>query len=82
MRWIAFLAVALFAVGAAAESRPVTEAEKARIVEALTTAGCSGGEIEHDEGKFEVEEAVCADGKTYDLVFDAGFALIEKKLED
>jgi hypothetical protein len=35
--------------------------------------------MEFDDGKFEVDNAVCADGKTYELDFDSSFRLIKKK---
>lgn len=38
--------------------------------------------MEFDDGKFEVDDAKCSDGKTYDLDFDASFKLIKKELED
>jgi Peptidase propeptide and YPEB domain len=80
-----FLAVA-FLVGLsqapAWSGRPVTEEERAKLVAALAVEGCSGGEMEFDDGKYEVEDAVCKDGKEYDLVFDANFKLISKELDD
>ena len=62
--------------------RAVTEEERAKLVAALAVEGCSGGEMEFDDGKYEVEETVCRDGKEYDLVFDANFKLIGKELDD
>jgi hypothetical protein len=38
--------------------------------------------MEFEDGKFEVDNAVCADGKTYDLDFDSSFRLIKKKSEN
>ena len=37
---------------------------------------------EFDDGKFEVDDARCADGKQYDLDSDASFKLIKKALDD
>jgi hypothetical protein len=68
--------------GSALADRAVTEDERAKLVAALQAAGCSGGKMEFDDGKFEVDDSKCADGKTYDLDFDATFKLIKKKLED
>ena len=62
--------------------RPVAEEEKAKLVAAVTTQQCSGGKMEFDDGKFEVDNARCNDGKSYDLDFDASFKLISKKLEN
>jgi hypothetical protein len=68
-----------FTAGAALADRPVTDDERAKLVTALQAAGCSGGKMEFDDGKFEVDNSTCADGKTYDLDFDASFNLIKKK---
>jgi hypothetical protein len=68
--------------GATLADRAVTDDERSKLVTALQAAGCSGGKMEFDDGKFEVDNSKCADGKTYDLDFDASFALIKKKLED
>ena len=67
------------AAGAApAPGRPITEAEKAKLAAAVAAAGCSGGTMEFSDGMFEVDDAVCADGKKYDLDFDPSFRLIKK----
>jgi hypothetical protein len=62
--------------------RPVTEEERMKLVAALAAEGCSGGEMEFDDGLYEVEDATCRDGKEYDLIFDANFKLLSKKLDD
>jgi hypothetical protein len=62
--------------------RTVTEEERPKLLSALQAQGCSGGKMEFDDGKFEVDDAVCSDGKKYDLDFDTSFRLIRKKLED
>lgn len=84
-------ALIFLATGAALADRPVTDEERARLVEAVAAQGCSGGKMEFDtgssqvgnaqSGKFEVDDAICADGKKYDLDFDQAFKLIRKKLE-
>ena len=83
---IRMLLAAAFLVGLsqapAWSGRAVTEEERAKLVAALAVEGCSGGEMEFDNGKYEVEEAVCRDGREYDLVFDAYLKLISKKLDD
>jgi hypothetical protein len=45
--------------------------------------GCSGGEMEFDEDdrQFEVDDALCTDGKKYDLKFGADFQFIRKNLD-
>src|SRR5215831_21400527 len=71
----------IFSVGAALADRPVTQEESDRLQAALKEQGCSGGKMEVDDGTFEIDDARCADGKTYDLEFDSSFQLIKKKLE-
>jgi hypothetical protein len=61
--------------------RPVTDEERTKLVEALKAQGCTGGKMEFDSNKFEVDDATCADGKKYDLDFDQAFALLKKKLD-
>ena len=77
----AFAPVLVLALGLAAGSaladRPVTEQERTQLIAALQAQGCSGGEMEYDDGKFEVDDARCADGKTYDLDFDTSFKLVK-----
>ena len=75
------LLTALAAVPALAD-RPVTPEEQVKLVAALHSAGCTGGRMKVDDRKFEVENAVCNDGKIYELKFDASYNLIEKELDD
>lgn len=70
------------AAGSALADRPVTDQERTQLVAAMQAQGCTGGEMEFDDGKFEVDDARCTDGKTYDLDFDASFKLIKKELDD
>ena len=63
-------------------SRPVTDKERAKLAPAIAAAECSGGKLEFDKGKFEVDDATCSDGQIYDLEFDANFRLIKKELEE
>jgi len=76
-----FAVMAIIAPPAYAD-RDVTAEERAKLVEALAAEGCSGGEMEFDDGKFEVDDAHCADGKEYDIDFDRAFKLIKKELDD
>jgi hypothetical protein len=62
--------------------RAVTDEERAKLVSAVSAQGCSGGKMEFDDGKYEVDDARCNDGKIYDLDFNPAFELIKKKLEN
>jgi Peptidase propeptide and YPEB domain len=62
--------------------RPVTEEEKAKLLSAIAAEGCSGGKMEFDDGKYEVDDAKCSDERIYDLKFDPDFRLIKKERED
>ena len=62
--------------------RPVTEEERTKLLSAIAAEGCSGGKMEFDDGKYEVDDAKCSDGRTYDLKFDGEFRLIKKERED
>jgi hypothetical protein len=77
--------IALLAVSAlpALADRQVTEDERAKLVAAVQAEGCSGGKFEMDEDdqQFEVDDAVCADGKKYDLKFDMQMRLKRKNLD-
>jgi hypothetical protein len=68
--------------GAALADRPVTDQERTQLVAAMQAQGCTGGKMEFDDGKFEVDDARCADGNTYDLDFDRSFKLIKKDKDD
>ena len=72
----------LITVGGALADRPLTDQEKARLAEAVTAQGCSGGKMKIEEEKFEVDGATCAGGKKYDLEFDKSFKLIAKEEPD
>jgi hypothetical protein len=69
--------IILLATQARAEDRPVTAEERVQLVAALQAQGCSGGKMELDDGKFEVDDAKCSDGRTYDLDFDTSFKLLK-----
>jgi hypothetical protein len=66
-----------------AKDRPVTEGERSALTAAVTTAGCAGGEMEFeiDENHYEVDDAICADGRKYELDFNAEYRLFKKELE-
>ena len=80
--FVTTVSVFLSAGAALADDRPLTDQEKASLTQAVTAQGCSGGEMKVDDGKFEVDDATCADGKKYDLVFDQDFKLVEKEEDD
>jgi hypothetical protein len=69
--------------GTARADRPVTDAERPRLVDAVAAQGCSGGKMEWDEGdhEFEVDDARC-DGRKYELKFHADYSLKSKKLDE
>jgi hypothetical protein len=72
-------ALALVAAVPARADRPVTDNEKAKLGDAVSAEGCSGGRMEFDVTKFEVEGAQCNEGRMYDLEFDSSYRLIFKK---
>jgi hypothetical protein len=80
---LASVAVLVVIVVPARADRPVTDAERTRLVTAVAAQGCSGGKMEWDEGdrEFEVDDARC-DGRKYDLKFHADYSLKSKKLDD
>lgn len=70
--------LALLAAPAAwADDRPPTDEERAQIESVLQAEGyTSWEEIEFDDGVWEVDDAVGADGARYDLRLDTNFAII------
>lgn len=80
---------AVLATGALAKDRPITVQERPKLEGALKEAGCSGGKMEFDDdkaaahpnGKFEVDDATCQDGKKYDLTFGPNYKVLTKKLD-
>jgi hypothetical protein len=81
---LASVALLIAAAFPAKADRPVTEAERAKLVQAVAAQGCSGGKMEWDDDdrEFEVDDARCSDGLKYDLKFHADFTLKSKKLDD
>jgi hypothetical protein len=82
-------AIVLPATAALAKDRAVTDQERPKLEAALKEVGCSGGKMEFDDdkgaahpnGKFEVDDSTCQEGKKYDLTFDPSFKLLTKKLD-
>lgn len=70
------------ACGAALGGRQISDQERMQLVTALQAQGCSGGRMKFDDGKFEVDDARCANGSKYDLDFDRSFKLIKKDRDD
>jgi hypothetical protein len=80
--FLAALAMATLTTSPAFADRPVTSEERAKIVALLEAEGCTGGEMEFDDGKYEVDDARCADGREWDFEFDRDFRLISKEEDD
>ena len=79
------LAAAAFGLGlgaasAFADDRPPTDDERAEIERVLTAEGFTAwDEMEwDDDNHWEVDDAVGADGKQYDLKLDAEYNIIER----
>jgi hypothetical protein len=84
MRLIISMVSLAVAILPALADRQVTEDERAKLSAAVQAEGCSGGKFELDEEddqQFEVDDAVCADGKKYDLKFDMQMRLKRKNLD-
>ncbi len=61
-------------------SKPASLDEITKVVEALRAAGCTGlKKLEVDSDEYEVEGAVCAEGKSYDVKLDKSFNVIAKR---
>jgi hypothetical protein len=68
----------------ASDDRVPTADELARITASLKAAGyTSWEEIEFDDGRWEVDDAIGADGREYDLKLDpATFEIVSTRLDD
>ena len=82
MRPLVLVAFLCMVAATAKADRPVTDAERQKLVPTVAAQGCSGGKMQWDDGRYEVDDATCRDGRKYDLKFDAQFRLIKKELED
>ena len=73
--------VTLAAASAFAEDRPPTAQERARVEAALRADGYTAwGEIELDDGRvWEVDDAVDAEGREWDLELDVQSLVISKR---
>ena len=83
MRLIISIGILAISTLPALADRQVTEDERAKLVAAVEAEGCSGGKFvfDDDDQQFEVDDAVCADGKKYDLKFDPQMKLKRKNLD-
>lgn len=81
---VAITAMLIFTGPAIADGRAATEAEAAQVGEALKGAGFSSwGKVEFDDGKWEIDNAVHSDGKTYDVDLDpTKMSVLKKDLDD
>jgi hypothetical protein len=77
---VALLGLVGLAATPAQADRRLTSEEKSSLRSAMKDMGCSGGKMEVDNGKFEVDDAKCR-GKRYDLTFDQNFKLTNKEFE-
>jgi hypothetical protein len=77
-------ATSLVAGVALADGRPPSAEETSSISAALTKAGFSKwGKIEFDDGKWEIDDAIGADGKRYDVDLSAkDLSVIKKKIDN
>lgn len=76
------LAALTILIGAAesALAREPTAEERARIESVLRAEGFTRwDDIEFDDGKWEIDDAVDADGRTWDVDLDAAFKVISRK---
>lgn len=77
------LAAALFLApisGALADDRPPTPEEQAEIERVLRVEGFTRwDDIELDDGVWEVDDAIGADGREYDLKLNQQFEIIERE---
>jgi hypothetical protein len=78
------LGMGLAAAPALADDRPVTPQERAQIETSLRQAGfTSWGEIEFDDGRFDVDDAIAADGGKFDLELSSvDFTILKRERDD
>lgn len=78
------LTTALTLAAARADDRPVTPEERRQIEEVLRREGFTRwDEIELDDGRFEVDGAIAADGREYDLELSrVDFSILKRDRED
>ncbi|MBL8571425.1 MAG: PepSY domain-containing protein [Phreatobacter sp.] len=71
-------------ISAHAADRPVTPEEMRQIADTLQREGFTRwGKVAFDDGRFEVDDAVGADGQKYELkLSNLDFSIIARKLDD
>jgi hypothetical protein len=80
---LASLLVLGFAAAAAAQDDPLAVEERVRIETALREAGFTRwGRIERVDHRWEVEGAIDADGRKFDLGLDGDFRIVKRDLGD
>ncbi|AIE73586.1 MULTISPECIES: PepSY domain-containing protein [unclassified Synechocystis] len=65
--------------------RDVTPQEQQRIVQTLNAMGCRSfddAEYDIDKRRFEIDDAVCADGREYEIYLNSDYQVIKKEPED
>lgn len=70
---------------AKADDRDVTAQERQRIVQVLNSMGCTSfddAEYEIDKRRFEIDDAICADRREYEIYLDQSYQVIKKELDD
>jgi hypothetical protein len=80
MKYVAALTLALIAAPALAQE--ASEEQQTRIDEVLAGMQCEvdPANVEVDDGNFDLDDVICADGQ-YDIKLDANFAVIEQRKE-
>jgi hypothetical protein len=78
------LSIAVPLASAHADDRPVTPEERRQIEDTLRREGFTRwGDVEFDDGRFEVDDAVGADGRKYELKLSSvDFSILSRKLDD
>ena len=62
MHVVLILLSLILTTSTAIADRPVTQQESERLQEVLKEQGCSGGKMEFDDGKFEVDDTIAVLG--------------------
>lgn len=67
-----------------AGDRPVTPEEMRQIADTLRREGFTRwGDVAFDDGRFEVDDAIAANGQKYDLkISTVDFSILSRKLDD
>ena len=66
-------------VSTALADRPATAEERAKINAVLAAFGCVATDIEFDEddNRYEVDDAQCSDGESYDMELNTRFEIVD-----